>query len=80
MLTHTQGLEDAMPPLYANTTGEGWPETPGAACNMDSTSTWSNRDAMRSALTEFCSGIQILAAYQWYKDIMLTSMPRYRRR
>lgn len=50
--------------MISNTTGDGWPELPGAACNQDSTDTWAGRDAMILAVKDFCAGERRQTAYR----------------
>jgi hypothetical protein len=62
-----------MPPMISNTTGAGWPVLPGAACNQDSSDTWAGRDAMTSAVKEFCAGERRRTARSQTTIMMLTN-------
>jgi hypothetical protein len=35
----------------------------GAACSTDSSDTWANRDAMISAVNDFCAGMENLCSF-----------------
>ncbi|CAD0112710.1 unnamed protein product [Aureobasidium uvarum] len=64
--------------MRSSTTGDGWPDLPGAACSQDSTDTWAGRDAMISAVKDFCAGKRSICL-DCYKGAKLCTDPHHTR-